>query len=392
MSKCIILGSGASYGYDTTIPEDERPPLGKKVLSTAIRKGFLSETKYRKLSKLIGLYLKAKGLTEQDIGNVDMEEVLSWAAGLGTKSDQVPLSPILSKLDDEALTQIPEESKREFYYGDILHNGIGQAWYLMFELFRYYSVAYRPNFDGYQRLALHRLEEEYSVISLNYDVIFEMAIIYSQMNFSYPSLQDLPWQGVFRYFPRPPSIWPDSRKMIYISKIHGSVNWFNPVYRAISVGSEVTDLYTLIDKLGGFPYTNKFVTDGPRLLSPLQLSQITLGLLLPNGGEFYEPMLLPPIGNFKDFNKFDYLRRNLDAAGQLLSACDELVLIGTSLRQQDKDLNDLIGANSEKIKKVTIVAPPSDQSTLEQNVVSSLKPHRVEFAFVDSFAEYTGTL
>ncbi len=391
MTKCIILGAGASYGYDSTIPEDERPPLGKSVIATAIRKGFLSGGKYRKLSKLIDLYLKAKGLTDQDIGNADIEEVLSWAAELDSKSGQMSISSVLSNFDRDTLTQIPDESRRESYYEDILHNGIGQVWYLMFELFRYYSVMYRPNFDAYQRLALHRYNEEYSVISLNYDVIFETAVLYSNMIYSYPSSPDLQGSGVYRYFPYPPSIWPDSRRTIYISKIHGSVNWFNPAYHLISVGAEVTDLYTLIDGVGGFPYTNKFEIGGPRIpriLAPTQLIQLTLRDLLPDGSQFYEPMLLAPVGNFKDYDKFPYVRRNLDAAGQLLSASDELVLIGTSLRQQDEDLNNLIRANSEKIKKVTIVTPPDYQKALEQNARNLLKSQQVEFDFIDSFEKY----
>ncbi|MDG7041211.1 MAG: hypothetical protein JRN66_08160 [Nitrososphaerota archaeon] len=446
MSKCIILGAGASHGYDSLIPETDKPPLGKKIISNAIKTGFLSEERYHKLSKIINLYMNAKELSEKEIDNVDIEDVLAWAAYLDSTpySDMVKDNP--SKFDEESslfpdykeqmdnyikeniseylswpsikdmiqkdtnlrseliekrtnilkdqfrlkVADYLDESRLKGYDRTILHNGIGESWYLMFELFKYYSMMYKPNFDAYQKLALHYLREKYSVISLNFDIIFEMAILYSQMSFSYPLIEDPILKNKTPLFPPSSYIWPDSSKTIYISKIHGSINWFNPVLHSISVGAEVNDLRTLLDKLGGLPYTNKFRTSLPKIISPIRLHEITLRDLFPKGDEFYEPMLVPPIGNFKDYKKFDYVHRNFMAAAWLLSSANELVIIGASLRSQDEDLMGLVKNNSKNIRKVTIVAHSQGQALISK-ISEILNAGKMDFELFNSFEDYAKT-
>ena len=62
MSKCFILGAGASYGYDETIPENDRPPLGNQVIGRTIKLGMLSEDTYPSLFKTLELYKSSNGL------------------------------------------------------------------------------------------------------------------------------------------------------------------------------------------------------------------------------------------------------------------------------------------------------------------------------------------
>ena len=377
MSKCFILGAGASYGYDETIPENDKPPLGNQVIGRAIKLGMLSEDTYPSLFKTLELYKSSNGLGDNEIVNSDIELVLEWAAN----QDKSPADE-LRELD-------PTNQKNR----TIIHHGIGQAWYMMFELFRHYSLKYRPNFDAYQRLALYHLRENYSVISLNYDTIFEKAVTQSGLVYSYP----LPRNQILPYIPNLPifqpqlDIWPDSSKLIYIAKIHGSVNWFNPVINVISVGSEVKDLPTLIEQLGGLPYTNRFISPGPPIrIPPDRLQDVSLRDLLPNGHEFYEPVLLPPIGYSKDYAKFDYVHRNFEAAGRLLSSSDEIVIVGSSLRAQDKDLIELIKNNSKTVKKVTIVST-SHGENIKSSVKELLSPNDVRFQLFDSFENYVKT-
>ena len=375
MSKCFILGAGASYGYDETIPENDRPPLGNQVIGRAIKLGILSEDTYPSLFKTLELYKSSNGLGDNEIVNSDIELVLEWAAN----QDKSPADE-LRELD-------PTNQKNR----TIIHRGIGQAWYMMFELFRHYSLKYRPNFDAYQRLALYHLRENYSVISLNYDTIFEKAVTQSGLVYSYP----LPRDQIPPYIPNPPifqpqlDIWPDSSRLIYIAKIHGSVNWFNPVINVISVGPEVKDLPTLIEQLGSLSYTNRFISP-PKLIPPNRLQDVSLRNLLPNGHEFYEPVLLPPIGYFKDYAKFDYVHRNFEAAGQLLSSSDEIVIVGSSLRAQDKDLIELIKNNSKTVKKVTIVSA-SHGENIKSSLKELLSPNDVGFQLFDSFENYVKT-
>lgn len=375
MSKCFILGAGASYGYDETIPENDRPPLGNQVIGRAIKLGILSEDTYPSLFKTLELYKSSNGLGDNEIVNSDIELVLEWAAN----QDKSPADE-LRELD-------PTNQKNR----TIIHRGIGEAWYMMFELFRHYSLKYRQNFDAYQRLALYHLRENYSVISLNYDTIFEKAVTQSGLVYSYPLLRD----QIPPYIPNPPifqpqlDIWPDSSRLIYIAKIHGSVNWFNPVINVISVGPEVKDLPTLIEQLGSLSYTNRFISPPIRIL-PDRLQDISLRNLLPNGHEFYEPVLLPPIGDFKDYAKFDYVRRNFEAAGKLLSSSDEIVIVGSSLRAQDKDLIELIKNNSKTVKKVTIVSA-SHGENIKSSLKELLSPNDVGFQLFDSFENYVKT-
>ncbi len=450
MSKCFILGAGASYGYDETIPEPDRPPLGNQVIGKAIRLGFLSRERYPRFIKILDSYKLSKGLSDSDIENVDIEDLLTWAIGqIATpandlmNTDPVKFDEEVSKswpdyqkemdeyVKDDLERQLNEEAIKDFITRNpnlrteyvekrtniskkafrsrvsdfldtsrknleersIIHNGIGESWYLMFELFRYYSLNYKPNFDAYQRLALYHLRENYSVISLNYDTIFEKAATQSGLVYSYPS----PRNQILPYIPNQPifpprlAIWPDSSKLIYITKVHGSVNWFNPVINVISFGSGVKDLSTLLEKFGGLPYTNRFSNaDSPILILPNRLQDVSLRDLLPNGREFYEPVILPPIGDFKDYAKFDYVRRNFEAAGKLLSSSDEIVIVGSSLRAQDKDLIELIKNNSKTVKKVTIVSA-SHGENIKSSLKELLSPNDVGFQLFDSFENYVKT-
>jgi hypothetical protein len=450
MSKCFILGAGASYGYDETIPENDRPPLGNQVIGRTIKLGMLSEDTYPSLFKTLELYKSSNGLGDNEIVKSDIELVLEWAvnqiktqAGDLRKLDPTKFDEEASKLlpgyreemekyiEEDLERQLAAPAIKDFAAKDqnfirdykakraevtrdnfrsmvsdyidnyqtsqdtraIIHRGIGQAWYMMFELFRHYSLKYRPNFDAYQRLVLYHLRENYSVISLNYDTIFEKAVTQSGLVYSYP----LPRNQILPYIPNLPifqpqlDIWPDSSKLIYIAKIHGSVNWFNPVINVISVGSEVKDLPTLIEQLGGLPYTNRFISPGPLIrIPPDRLQDVSLRDLLPNGHEFYEPVLLPPIGYSKDYAKFDYVHRNFEAARQLLSSSDEIVIVGSSLRAQDKDLIELIKNNSKTVKKVTIVSP-SHGENIKSSVKELLSPNDVRFQLFDSFENYVKT-
>ncbi len=44
--KCIIIGAGASYGFDSSLLEGEKSPLGKDLLSRSVEVGALTEWKY----------------------------------------------------------------------------------------------------------------------------------------------------------------------------------------------------------------------------------------------------------------------------------------------------------------------------------------------------------
>ena len=256
MTKCFVLGAGASFGYDESIPDIDRPPLGCEVISKGISLGILSKERYPSLFQLIEWYKEEKR-AEMSGERIDIESVLEWAAMLHERHfDQLASSsplefdaaaskilidypvekeksieenvvkylntPAVAK-DIEAHPERADEYKkkrteiaeisfrkqvaeyldnRDRKYERLdLQEGLGESWYFTFELLRYYSILYKPKFDSYQRLALHHLQENYSVISLNYDVLFEMAVLNSNLLYAYPVWSEQP----VPIFPFPPA-------------------------------------------------------------------------------------------------------------------------------------------------------------------------------------------
>ena len=397
MSKrCIIIGAGASYGYDSKLINSQKPPLGKDVLSRALERGILVKEKFPCILESLVDYCEKHQKDNVYFSDVDIEEFLeSMATKLESISSTLNLSaPTATSTDIEKITA---EIQKDFAnswkiikssYNDgadlnrdlrkaayFFQSALGESWFLMFDLFRDYSIAYRPAFDAYQRLALQHLKEDYDLISLNYDVLFELAANASGIAVRYPDTN-------------PDKLLLTNSRIISVAKVHGSVNWFNSYSRTITLGDTNETSYKLLNKVAGFIYSNRSQMEPIRIVEPALLRQITMDNILQSGREYYEPALLPPIGGYKDYDKVRYFKLNWTEAERMIGLADELVFIGTQVRKQDTMLREMLKNKAKaKVDILTVGSKPTERDLKE---IMGDKVGTVS-AFVD-FEEFAKTL
>ena len=397
--KCIIIGAGASYGFNSTLSEDERPPLGKDILSKSIEIGALTEWKYPMLFSLLKEYTKNNNKDEVRFSDIDIEEFLEYVANKlqqinGILDTNVPkpnedqIQTITSALEKDfqgtwqkiknEIQNDNDSSSKIRRIASKYQSALGESWYLMFEVFKKYSFSYRPNYDAYQRLALSHMKEGYNLISLNYDVIFELAASTVDMGFQYPP-QDT----------EPPNTLPlvDPRRIINMAKVHGSINWFNSYSGGINLRTRERG-YRLLHKISGLIYSNRVQREPILIVNFPQLMQTEIQDILLSGSKYYEPALLPPVGNYKDYEKVKYFENNWKAAEGYVKSASELVVIGTSIRDQDTKLRQLINDNVVKEIPITIVG----SHDAETKIKTLLGSKASNLTFVDSFEEYANKL
>ena len=398
--KCIIIGAGASYGYDSNMIDEEKPPLGKDVLRRAVEIGALTEWKYPMISSTLTDYANKFTKDSEKFSDIDIEEYLEYLADqlveIYTKIDsnnpphtKEQLDTVLSKFQNDfegtwrkIKNEIQSNPDPYFNIKNIaskLQSAIGESWYLMFEVFKKYSLAYRPNLDAYQRLVLSHIRDDYNVVSLNYDVLFEMAAIASGMIFQYPPENS----SIVNNFQL-----VDPRKIIKIAKVHGSINWLNSYSRGISLGSGKERGYRLMRIVSGLIYTNRVKMEPIVTINPLQLQQIDIQDILLSGTKYYEPALLPPVGKYKDYQKVKYFESNWKAAEGYVKSSDELVFIGTSIRDQDTKLKDMIEMNVTKSVKITIVGSQEAETKIRKILGNKIS----DLCFYCNFEEYAKQL
>ena len=394
--KCILLGAGASFGYDQTLLENERPPLGRDLLLRAVETGVLQKWKYPNLFFALVEYASQFHKDEKTFSDIDVEEFLEHIAqelqninATIAATVPVPDPSRVELLKKSYARDFPESWKsiageydastdpvsKERTFANTLQMSLGESWYMTFELFKHYSISYRPNYDAYQRLALYHFKEKYSLISLNYDVIFELAAIASGMLVRYPEQRD-------------PAMTFNDRKVIDIAKVHGSINWFNSYENGINLGDTKERGYSLLHKMAGLIYSNRIQAQPLLFVHPLLLSQIGLKEILISGSKYYEPALLPPIGGYKDYEKVKYFVSNWNTAANMIKEASELVLIGTSLRRQDTKLRETLSQNVSKQVRVTIVGSKSTETEIKSLLVDKIQ----DIVFHENFETYARTL
>jgi len=185
---------------------------------------------------------------------------------------------------------------------------------------------------------LHSYDCFYNVINLNYDTIFESAVMYSGLSHN--------------YFP------PNNPRTIPIAKVHGSVNWLNPIGRGVANPSlsKPNDILRFASSL---LYSNRFNMDPIRVLDFVTLSKLKLKDLFRSGADYDEPVLIPPIGNHKDYEKVPLYQQIWNFAARMLKEATELVIIGTALRKEDTKLVELLKNNVGPSTKIIIVGNKS---------------------------------
>ncbi len=359
----MLLGAGASFGYDETLEDVRRPPLTNEVFAKAYRLGTFTEQDFPNLHEKVMSYFQTqlKQTVTEPTGSLDVEQFLGWLA------DEFEAS---SKTQSQLMLDInasKEEKQEAFDKAHSFQAALGETWYLLFDTLRTYSVGYVPSFDAYQRLSLSYLREPYSIISLNYDTIFEMALMSSGLDFT--------------YFP------PNRPRTVPIAKVHGSINWLNPLARTVvAKGVERKNLFKFVAPL---IYSNRFNMNMPQFLDPRSLATITRAHLLRSGTDYDEPILIPPIGNHKDYEKVALYQNIWQQASTMLSQASEFVLIGTTLRTQDAKLCETISKNLMEGTKIVAVRGVR-RVTETLNAILPWKPKLAET--YESFASYARTL
>ena len=400
MTKCIIIGAGASYGYDSSLLDEEKPPLGKDLLSRSVEIGALTEWKYPMIFSTLNDYANKFCKDNERYSDIDIETYLEYLVNELQQINSILDSSLsipsaveieniilefrkdfvgtFNKIKDE-IQKLSEPNFKLRKIASNLQAALGESWYLMFEVFKKYSMDYRPNYDAYQRLALSHMKESYNLISLNYDVIFELAANSVGTVVLYPP-QDTRLTNTL------PLI--DPRKTINMAKVHGSINWFNSYSRGINLGETNEKGYRLLHKMRGLIYSNRVKMEPILIVNIPQLLQTEIQDILLSGSKYYEPALLPPIGKYKDYEKVKYFENNWKAAEGYVKSASELVFIGTSIRDQDTKLAKLIKDNVEKKIPITLVGSHDAETKLK----TLLGEKASNLTFVDSFEEYANKL
>ncbi|MDH3764485.1 MAG: hypothetical protein OER82_01575 [Nitrosopumilus sp.] len=230
----------------------------------------------------------------------------------------------------EKLSQSRTENKDMLLL--VFRPALSELYYYIFELLKHYSVQYFPNFDSYRCLALHRHNINYAVISLNYDIIFESAILYAGLGFNYGE--------------------PSLPKPIPIAKVHGSINWLNPGHGVAYRTTKDDDVFKIVSKN---IFSNRIEGQPQVIIPPGSLICIKRQDIVRSGTDYDVPMLMPHLGRAKDFSLLPKSPTIWRFANLLISDVTELVFVGTSIRKQDELFCKLIKTNVTSKTEITIV-------------------------------------
>ncbi len=77
MSKCYLLGAGASYDYADNLTEEQRLPLTNEFFLKGLKLGIFNKEHFPKFIKYLDLYLN-KHNQPADEYRYDVEEYLRW--------------------------------------------------------------------------------------------------------------------------------------------------------------------------------------------------------------------------------------------------------------------------------------------------------------------------
>ena len=213
MKKCFLLGAGASLGYRNKkeyANDRERPPGSTEFFKRGQELGIFQKDDFEGLREIYRGYEAAYG---DGSGYYDIEDVMEYA---------------IDKLEKE-------------YYG--------QLTYYIYELFRYYALKYKKRrADNYRKLADHYKDTKYSVISLNYDILFEKALVSRGL-----------WAGYRE------EVYKNNYNTVPVVKLHGSINAVNKIPRnpienvSINVPGEFKEA---AEHLQGFTIEDSYASDG----------------------------------------------------------------------------------------------------------------------------------
>jgi hypothetical protein len=336
---CVyILGAGASYGYDASLPSILTPPMTDEFFIKGVQWGNLVENRYPKLTNRLKSQYQWKGTNQEN----DLQKI------------REDIEPFLVEVGNEFEKREPDAQ-----------SVLGETTYFILDLLKHFRITGQNRFDCYRRLALSYLDMPYYVVTLNYDILLESAINAVGLNYVYGE--------------------PILPKSIPIAKIHGSISWLNPIGHGIALGGlKAGDIPSVARNI----YSNRIEMQRPLMLGVPQVANLSDFDIVRAGNDYYEPIIVPPQGEFKDFRKFKILEEVWQWTQSLVSFADEVVIIGCSLRQEDSRLWHLM-SSLKKGAKLTLVNPKAD--ALKENILKNNRELHVQEQFKD-FQEFAKTL
>jgi hypothetical protein len=348
MMKCYILGAGASFGYDDNIPYELRPPLTCEFFIKGHQLGIFTEKSFPDLFNSVKEFLEINGdIQDKQQLECDIEKLLDWLANEFYKT--TPSSEV------------------DFSRTNYLQRALSQTFYFIYELFRHYTLSYTPKFDNYRRLALHYHTCKYSITTLNYDILFELAAQSVNLN--------------THYFPG-----PHYPKSIPIAKIHGSINWLNPCKGGIAFGGLGSDAFSEIIT----PIFSNRIHMGSMMVLPLTaIRDIGYRDFVRSGVDYDEPAIVPPLAGYKDYDKIKDYSNIWTFAESMLRETTELVIIGCSIRPEDAKFNGLLQKVISEKASITVVDKSPDK--IIDNIKKIVMNPIINKTFI-SFTDYAKTL
>jgi hypothetical protein len=324
MPKVIILGAGASYGAGFKNYRDLKPPLLKDFFK------FFKEFNYfgtKVIAERLLNFLKDQfNWTEENLlkAQPDLEEVIST------------LDEIINRVESDQ--NFDFKKYRDFYsVRKIVERFINETihrctWHPSSYCKPYLSCPYHKKIAGL-------LQPEDSIITLNYDLIMDMALIEENklefpngynLHFHYYS-QDNRWIPVKKHIPS---------SFCYL-KLHGSLNWFisngfiskieygENNYSHISIKEDTAGRLHLLEPITW--YRTKRCRDGE------------LGAFLDNKGYRYNirRLIIAPTKH----KSLNILQELWDTAAERLKNATEVIIAGCSLRKTDEKFISLLKDN-----------------------------------------------
>lgn len=310
--KCYILGAGASFGQNTQKPKTLRPPKSDEFFVKGCEYGILKKEIFPKLHKNVQRRSHDKGSLYFDIESF-----------LG---------------DLERRSQKNEESSQ----------ALGESYFYIYELLRYCSAFYSPLLerDNYYKLSEYILREGSSVLSLNYDILLEKAIQSRGGTVAY-------------------STYTQKENIVPLCKVHGSINWLNIIPPS---GGEFSKFNEFTRQIHNISFTRNIALGEPtgmRILPFDELNNTYCIDLVEDSLEAYEPVIIPPVAEGKNYRKvleYDDIWNN---AGKMLSHADEIVIIGSSIRREDDKLRKTIKQSVKSSTKVTLAVGRNPEKVMK---------------------------
>lgn len=316
MSRCYLLGAGASKGYRDGA---RGLPTTKEVFTRAEKIGLFSNPDFRLLRGILKEQNDISGkLEDPDDLTTDVETLLKTLNSEFWRLDQEERTNSKTIPKTEILSSGPVSASE-------IQTCLGTLYYLLYDLFRYCSSKYKPDNCNYVKLAEMIDPESDFVLTMNYDLLLEKALRHVGRDFIY-------------------NLEMKDENSVTVLKPHGSINLRAEIGSALNVPFE--HIVSLI-------HSNKFADRNIEEV-PLEEVENTWYRNLACGDISYFPVIMPPISSEKSYDMTHIYNQTWDECERKLRNVSEVVVIGCSLRKDDVRLINTLRDSLHPDSRVTI--------------------------------------